>query len=59
MFITYIIGKLLRENHRSTCKHLNFLPDDIERMKNIFENIEGVLGASIIDYGTSIVTLVI
>lgn len=55
----YIIGKLLQENHRSTCKHLKFLPDDIKRNKNIFETIERVLRASVIDYGTSIVTLVI
>lgn len=44
------------ENHRSTRKY----SDDIERIVNSLQSVEGILGFSIIDrdYGASIVTLV-
>ncbi|KOX69789.1 Galactokinase [Melipona quadrifasciata] len=53
-----IAGELLRENHRSVCKRLNFSPDDTKRIENMFEPTEGVLGVSVVNYGTSVVTLV-
>lgn len=59
IYIVYIIGELLWENHRSVCKYLSFLSDDIKHIENTFGIIEGVLGASVINYGTAIVTLVI
>lgn len=59
IYIVYIIGELLWENHRSVCKYLNFLSDDIKNIESTFGIIEGVLGASVINYGTAIVTLVI
>ncbi|KAK9299946.1 hypothetical protein QLX08_007171 [Tetragonisca angustula] len=52
-------GELLRENHRFACKRLNFSPDDIKRIENMFEPTEGVLGFSVVNCGTSVVTLVI
>ncbi|CAK9826368.1 GALK1 [Anthophora retusa] len=51
-------GKLLWENHHSVCKTSNFLSNNIGRIMNMLENIEGVLGASVIGYGASIITLV-
>ncbi|PBC29067.1 Galactokinase [Apis cerana cerana] len=51
-------GKLLWKNHEFVCKYLTFLSDDIKHIENTFGIIEGVLGASIINYGTAIVTLV-
>lgn len=59
IYIVYIIGKLLWKNHEFVCKYLTFLSDDIKHIENTFGIIEGVLGASIINYGTAIVTLVI